>query len=457
MQILMTIALIVIGVLLFELIILFHEGGHFLTAKKSGVQVNEFAIGMGPKIFGFKKGETQYSLRLFPIGGYCAMEGEDDESDNPRAFTNAKIWKRMIIIVAGAFMNIVLGLIMMFFIVIQSPAFSSTTVAGFPQNSFSANCGLMKGDNIVKLNNYDIWCAQDMSFAIATMKCKVVKGTSLSIYKEDCCINLCTLYSEMLNDKKAKYSKKQLDKEISFLTEGTAKINSAGSKPKAYALMGDYYSKMENYVGVKDYKIPEIKERKTRQRYQTDIDVVRDGKTITLKDVQMYTYLDSKDAKEPSVSIDYYVEPIEKNFVTVLQQTGIQTVAVARMVWSSLIGLATGQFTFKDVSGPVGAASAITQVASKGLESSFLSAFNNILYMMMLISVNLGIFNMLPFPALDGGRFLFLLIEFIFRKPIPRKVEKIVNGIGLAILLTFMAVVTVKDIWMLLPFGGGVK
>jgi regulator of sigma E protease len=122
------------------------------------------------------------------------------------------------------------------------------------------------------------------------------------------------------------------------------------------------------------------------------------------------------------------------------------------MVWSSLKGLVTGQFGLNDLSGPVGAASAITQVASVGLESSFLDAFNNILYMMMLISINLGIFNMLPFPALDGGRVLFLLIEGIFRKPIPRKVESIVNGIGLAILLLFMLLITVKDVWQLLPF-----
>ena len=107
MQILITIALIVIGVLLFEFIIFAHEFGHFITAKRSGVQVNEFALGMGPKIFSFTKGETKYSLRLFPVGGYCAMEGEDEESANPRAFVNAKIWKRMIIIVAGAFMNLV--------------------------------------------------------------------------------------------------------------------------------------------------------------------------------------------------------------------------------------------------------------------------------------------------------------------------------------------------------------
>ena len=116
MQILITIALIVIGVLLFELLIFAHEFGHFITAKKSGVQVNEFALGMGPKLISFQKGETRYSLRLFPIGGFCAMEGEDANSDNPRAFTNAKVWKRMIIIVAGAFMNFVVGLLLMFIV-----------------------------------------------------------------------------------------------------------------------------------------------------------------------------------------------------------------------------------------------------------------------------------------------------------------------------------------------------
>lgn len=453
MAVLTTIALIIIGVSLFELIILFHEGGHFIAAKKSGVKVNEFALGMGPKIFGFKKGETQYSLRLFPIGGYCAMEGEDEESDNPRAFTNAKIWKRMIIIVAGAFMNIVLGLIMMFAIVIQSSAFSSTTVSGFSQNSFSANSGLEVGDTITKVNDYSVWCDKDMAFAMATIKCENVDGSQLSIYKEDCCITLCQLYAEAYNKKNPAYTKKQLDNLLNILNEGCTRINNTKSKAAAKSVMDDYYSDMELNLGVKKYKIPEIKERKTRQRYVTDMEVTRNGKNIKLKDVQLYTYLESKDAKEPSLSIDFYVEPIEKNVVTVLQQTGIQTVAVARMVWSSLIGLATGQFTFKDLSGPVGAASAITQVASQGLEHSFLDAFNNILFMMMLITVNLGIFNMLPFPALDGGRFLFLLIEFIFRKPIPRKVEQVVNGIGLVILLAFIAVITVKDIWMLLPFG----
>ncbi len=451
LHILAVIALIIIGVLLFELIIFFHEGGHFLAAKKSGVQVNEFALGMGPKLFSFKKGETTYSLRLFPIGGYCAMEGEDEESENPRAFTNAKVWKRMIIIVAGAFMNIVLGLIMMFVIVVQNPSYSSTTIDSFPQNSFSANCGLQKGDTITKINDYAIWTAQDMSFAIATSKCKEVSGDMTVIYKQDCAIELCRLYLELQDSKK--YDEKKLEGLLNILNEGVEKINNSESKSAAKSLMDDYYAKIEAATGVKEYKIPDIEVKKTRQRYQTNVEVLRDGKPVTLKNVQFYTYLESKDQEKPSVSIDFYVKPIEKNFGTVLQQTGAQTVAVARMVWSSLIGLAQGAFTFNDISGPVGAASAITQVASKGLENSFLEAFNNILYMMMLISVNLGIFNMLPFPALDGGRFLFLLIEAVFKKPIPRKVEQIVNGAGLAILLLFMAAITVKDIWVLLPFG----
>ncbi len=451
LHILTVIALIVIGILLFELIIFFHEGGHFLTAKKSGVQVNEFALGMGPKLFSFKKGETTYSLRLFPIGGYCAMEGEDEESDNPRAFTNAKVWKRMIIIVAGAFMNIVLGLIMMFVLVVQSASFSSTTIDSFPQNSFSANCGLMAGDTITKINNYSIWAAQDMSFALATTKCKEVSGDSTVIYKQDCAIELCHLYVDMFDSKK--YDEKTLDKVIKLLNEGCAKINTVTDKTEAKSVMNDYYAKMENAAGVKKYKIPEIEVKKTRLRYQTDVEVLRNGKNVTLKDVQFYTYLKDGKDETPSVMMDFYVKPIKKNVGTVLQQTGIQTVSVARMVWSSLIGLAQGSFSIQDISGPVGAASAITQVASQGLEKSFLDAFNNILYMMMLISVNLGIFNMLPFPALDGGRFLFLLIEAIFKKPIPRKVEQIVNGVGLAILLLFMAAITVKDIWVLLPFG----
>lgn len=451
MSILINIALIIIAVLLFELIILFHEGGHFFTAKKSGVQVNEFSLGMGPKLFSFKKGETQYSLRILPIGGYCSMEAEDEESDNPRAFTNAKLWKRMIIIIAGAVMNIVLGLIMMFVIVIQQPSYSSTTISNFPQTSYSANCGLMEGDKILRLNNYNIYTSQDLSFAIATMKCDSVDGKSLNIFKQDCASELCKLFSVNINKENSGYSKKIQQKALDLVTEGTSKINKASSKNQAKKLYEAYYSEISSALKLGD-TVPPIEVKKSRPRFRTDVTVERNGEKLVLKDVDFFTYKESEDAEEPSVSIDFYVTEITKNPLTVIQQTGAQTVSVARMVWSSLVGLTTGQFGVKDLSGPVGVASAITQVASAGLETSFLDAFNNILYMMMLISVNLGIFNMLPFPALDGGRFVFLLIEGIFHRPIPRKVESVVNGVGLAILLIFILLISLKDIWQLLPF-----
>lgn len=446
--VLTAIALVIIAVLLFELLILFHEGGHFLTAKKSGVQVNEFALGMGPKIFGFKKGETQYSFRLFPIGGYCAMEGEDEASDNPRAFTNAKTWKRMIIIVAGAFMNIVLGLIMMFVLVIQMPVFSSTTISDFSANSYSANCGLEEGDKILKFNNYDIITFQDLSFAVATMKPEEVNGHSVEIYKQDCANELYSAFASIVTDKEADYKEKTINKAYNILLDGCSEVNHSDSKSLAKQTMKTYYTKIYNIFGIEDYKIPKIKEKDTRQRFRTDVTVERDNQIITLNNVDLFTYMNTE-SEEVSVSIDFYVDGIEKNFFTVLQQTGLQTISVVRMVWASLAGLVTGQFGITDVSGPVGAATAITKVASAGLENSFLSAFNNILYMMMLISINLGIFNMLPFPALDGGRFLFLLIEVIFRKPIPRKAEAVINSIGLGILLVFIFLITIKDVWQL--------
>lgn len=452
LSILTTVALIIIGVLLFLLIIFFHEGGHFIAAKKSGVQVNEFSLGMGPKIISFKKGETQYSLRLLPIGGYCAMEGEDEESDNPRAFNNAKVWKRMIIIIAGAVMNIILGFIMMFVIVVQSPSYPSTDISAFAPRSYTEVSGLEAGDKIVKLNGYSINVSQDLSFALATTKVKNVDGSLLSVYKENCLDNICDAFNEFLVDKKIAKNEKKIEELYSVLIAGVDKIKSAKTKPEADKAYKEGYAQLQKNAGVTEYKIPEIKVKKTCKRFAADAEVIRDGKRVTIKDLHILSKK-SEDKKGPTVSIDFYVEPIEKTFGTVIEQTGAQTVSTIRMVWSSIIGLVQGQFSFKDISGPVGAASAITQVASESLKSSFMDAVNSILYVMMIITVNLGIFNMLPFPALDGGRFLFLLIEAIFHKPIPRKVEKIVNAVGLIILLTFMAIITCKDIWQLLPFG----
>ena len=459
MQILITIALIVIGVLLFEFIIFAHEFGHFITAKKSGVQVNEFALGMGPKIFSFKRGETRYSLRVFPIGGFCAMEGEDSESDNPRAFTNAKIWKRMIIIVAGAFMNFVVGFILMFIVVVQMPGYESTTIQNFVPYSFTANSGLEEGDTITSINGYPIWNSKDLQFAIQTLQCTDVDPASLTVYKEDCCYELNSLCSKIVNEK-GFFSREVTDDEVTkmtdILSEGTHKINKAQSKEEAYSILKEYTDKIYASLGVTDkskYKYPEIETRDTRQRFTGDVTVDRGGEKVELKQVQFFSYYASDEDKEnnkPSVAVDFYVEPIEKNVGTVLQQTGSQTLTLAKTVWQSLIMLVQGRFSFNDLSGPVGMTKAVSMVASEGLKVNFASAVNNIIFIMALITVNLGVVNMLPFPALDGGRFVFLLIEAIIRRPIPRKFEYIVNGIGLLLLIMFIIAISVKDVWQLI-------
>ncbi len=439
--------------MLFELIIFVHEGGHFIAAKKSGVKVNEFSLGMGPKIISFTRGETAYSLRLFPIGGFCAMEGEDEDSENPRAFNNAKIWKRMIIIVAGAFMNIVLGLILMLITLIPQENIASTQVSQFMPGSFSSVSGLQEGDKIVKINGYSVNTYIDFYFGLYTVPATTVDGDELSIYKEDCSFDLLVYAQECLGKMDSSKSNDANSKMSELLRNAQPEIAKAADKEKAYKQFCRYYDEITEIAGldkVKEY--PEIEYRESRKRYRTDMTVLRNGETVELKDVDFMTLQGDDD--KPKLQIDFYVQPLNKTVGTVLGETFKETVSVVRMVWGGLAGLVKGTFSIKEMSGPVGLAAAITDVASKSLETNgFGSAVSSIVYVMMVITINLGVVNMLPFPALDGGRFLMLLIEAIFHKPVPRKVEAIINTVGLVLLLALTAVIAVKDIWQI--FNGG--
>jgi regulator of sigma E protease len=351
-KILTTVLLIIIAVLLFGFIIFIHEYGHFFTAKLCGIRVNEFSLGMGPKLWSFKKGETQYSLRAFPIGGYCAMEGEDEDSPDQKAFSNKPVWKRMIVVVAGALMNILLGIILMAVILCQQSLLGTNQIAGFSDGSVLEAAGAQTGDYIVSIDNYTVRTDKDLSFALA------------------------------------------------LANSSTA-----------------------------------------------DVIIQRDNQTIDLGNVSFNTN-NSSDGKS-SIVVDFYIYGVEKNFFNVVGKSFADTYSVVRLVFASLGGLLTGKFTFNDLSGPVGAAQAITQAASVGLQVSFMSAVNNIIMMMVVISVNLGIFNLLPFPALDGGRFFMLIIEGIRKKPLAKKYESYINYVGFAVLILLMIAITAKDIYKL--------
>lgn len=318
--------------------------------------MNEFAIGMGPKLFHFQKGETMYSLRAFPIGGFCAMEGEDEESADEHAFNNRPVWKRILVVVMGAVMNIIFGIVLMMILLVQQPAFSSTTISKFTDHSALQAAGLQVGDKFKSIDGYNIHGDRDLSFALSIM-----------------------------------------------------------------------------------------------DPSKTDIQVTRNGKLLTFDNVKLNT----KEMNGKKVlAMDFYVAPIEKNPITLLQKSVQDTVSTVRMVWFSLVGMVTGKFGMKDVAGPVGAASMIGQAASIGLQQSFLAALNNIIMMMMLITVNLGVVNLLPLPALDGGRLLFLIVEAIRRKPLNPKYEGLVNTAGFCLLMGLMVLVTFNDIVRLVTGKG---
>lgn len=354
--------LVIIAVLLFGLVITIHEFGHFFTAKLCGIRVNEFAVGMGPQIVSFQKGDTLYSLRLLPIGGYCAMEGEQEDSSDERAFNRKPVWKRILVVCMGAVMNIVLGLILMVIVLLQMPLMGSNVVARFEENSALQAAGIQVGDVITSIDGYTVRTDRDLQFALAI-------------------------------------------------------LDTSGSEVLA------------------------------------DFTVDREGQTLRFPDVKLNT-VQAEDGTK-SIIFDFKVMAIPKTFGTVLQKAVEDTISIVRLVWQSLFMLVTGQFGLNDLAGPVGTASAITQAASTGLESNgFAGALSNIVYIIMVITVNLGIMNLLPIPALDGGRLLFLLIEAVVRRPIPRRFEGIVTAAGFIFLMAVMVLVTFSDILRLFTGQG---
>ena len=379
------------------------------------------------------------------------MEGEDQESDNERAFGNKPVWQRMLIVLAGAFNNIVLGLIMMGILLAQSPYFSSTTISSFAQAAFTSKSGLEEGDELIDIGGYKINCSRDISFAVAMIPLEIVDGHDFSIYKEDCGFTLVRQYSSL---KAEDYSEDELKAISEAFNDGIEKLNRASTEEEADKITSETLETV-NALSKVEYKPEEREFMEERKRFRTDVQVVRGGETITLSNVDFYTYLG--DNGKPAVALDFSVDAVDKTFGTLISETFKSTASVVRMIWKSLFGLVTGTYGMNDIAGPVGAASVVTQAAQMGLQTSFLDAVNNILYMMMIITVNLGIVNLLPLPALDGGRFLFMVIEVIIRRPVPPKYEGWIHAAGFLILLGFIIVVTFNDIIRLATgqgFGG---
>lgn len=354
----MVVFYIFIAILLFGFLILVHEFGHFITAKLSGVQVNEFALFMGPAIWKKQKGETLYALRCIPIGGYCAMEGEDGDSENPRAFSQAKVWKRFIILAAGSFMNFLAGFLMMLLIVSFTGAFP------------------------------------------------VIPG-----------------------------------KQIDSIEEGRPFASQLQAGDEFYRINGERVYTRDNIAFLLDRDADGIH----------DITVIRDGKKLHLENVEMKR--DFVDANGNEL-YGFATQIREKTLGSTLSYTWSCTVDFVRMVRLGLQDLFTGRESVKEASGPVGIVNAVVDM---GMQSETVGiGLVNVLYLFAFIAVNLAVMNILPIPALDGGRIVCLLITAAVEKIIGRKLdpkyEGYLHGIFMILLLALIALISFKDVLQL--FGG---
>ena len=348
---------VVFGILLFSVLIFVHELGHFMAAKLSGVQVNEFAMFMGPALVKWERGETQYSIRCIPIGGYCAMEGENEDSDNPRSFQKAAWWKRLIILVAGSAMNFLAGFLIFAFLLLPgnqviAPVITETTDCCI----FNHEDALQIGDEVVMLDGEKIYISSDVSIIL--------------------------------------------------------KLN------------------------------PTI---------HHDITVLRNGEKLVFEDLEMgHTHIDEEGIEYIHYGFAYGQER-EVDLLGKLDYVCKVTVDNVRNVRLSLQMLFSGQAGLKDMSGPVGIVQMMTDAASSAQNTK--SAFATILSYGGMIAVNLAVMNLLPLPALDGGRVVGLLlitaIEAVTQKKIDPKYEGYIHGVGMVLLLGLMAVIMFKDIFVI--------
>ena len=342
---------IILAILAFGMLVIVHEFGHFITAKRGGVQVNEFWIGMGPTLLKKEHNGTLYCLKLLPFGGACVMEGEDEDSESEHAFGKASLPRRMLIVAAGALMNFLVGFLIVLAVIQPNGPNGGYIVSTIdsidPASTAAAEGGLQAGDEILEVDGYNILMRSDFEIALA-------RGAD-------------TTY---------------------------------------------------------------------------EVVVRRDGEKITLPAVVLEATIEGEDGRK-MIGLTFAEQPDSIGMhVNMAVRTSVN---YARMVWASLGMLVTGQVGVDQLSGPVGVAEVMATTASYSI-----AAF---LQLVAFISINLGVMNLLPLPALDGGRLVFLILEGIRRKPVPAKYEGYIHAAGLMLLLALMVYVTGQDILRIVAGG----
>lgn len=414
---------IIIAILFFGLIIFIHELGHFIFAKAFGVKVNEFAIGMGPTILKKQGKETKYALRLFPIGGFVAMEGEEEESDDKRAYCNQKTWKRMIILSAGATFNLILGVIVCFFLVCSEDLVGTNQILQFYEGSVSSSA-LKEGDKIIEIDGKRVFSDYDISFL---MQRNGTGSYDFTVERDGEKLELQGVPFTIRTSGNFAYS------EDCSISSVSAKLKKTGFRD------GDIITSV-NGVETPDSDTL-ISQIQSDEDYIYDFTVKRGEVELTFEDVTLAT----------ATVFDFIILGEEKDVLNVTESAFGYAFSMGRMVYLSLFDMLSGRYGLNELTGAVGTISVITDIAE---ESVATTDWSQLFMLMAMITINIGLFNLLPIPALDGGHLFFMLIELIIRRPIPQKYASWIHAAGLVLLLILMAVITFSDIWKIVSGVG---
>lgn len=377
----------IVTIIMFLVMVSLHEFGHFIVAKALNFKILEYAIGFGPAIFKKQKGETLYAVRAVPLGGFCKFEGEEEQSEDPRAFSNQAVWKRILVVIAGGIFNVILGFVLFVAMLPSLSPMQTNVVDSVVPHSYIEDSGIQPGDKIVKIN-----------------------GKHIGFYND------ITLYRDGMSKD----------------TENTVTIKRDGKKIDVPVMLTQQRTKIaykENYI-----------------EYTSEINGFPEVQRIDYSDkVPKNVQKVGTEENSTRYIIGFTPESENINFGNIWGYAWNETKFVVKLVYRSLWELITGKVGMEQMSGPVGI---VTEVNNAVHQESDRLLY--ILNLTALLTINLGVFNLLPLPALDGGRLLFMIIELIRRKPIPPEKEGIVHAIGMLLLFALIIFISFQDIMKLI-------
>lgn len=424
---------ILIGLIAISVIMFIHELGHFIAAKACNIKIREFSIFMGPKLFQFKRGETLYTLRLIPMGAFVAMEGEEEDSQDERAFCNKPAWQRAIVAFAGSFANISIALLIFIFISFSS-GYVTTQVGSLDTGSSAYQAGLREGDIIKEYNGKKIRHALDLNIYMFAANDQPVTV----VYERNGEKNAATFQPVYYPE-----SKRYLLGFVPLVDSGpesniVGSVNTETDAKRSGLQSGDRIVEINGKPIQNRQDISLIMEEAKGD--EVEVKVIRNNETVSLR---IKPYMETT----PEMYLPgFYFKADKGGFFRTIGNAWSYTFSNVRSVYLSIAWLISGKVSFHDVMGPVGIISTIGSVAR---QPSIWMALLSLISTIAVISVNLGVMNLLPIPALDGSKLVLLLIEGLRKKPIPKEREAVITMIGFALLITLMIFTVYNDIMRL--------